>query len=101
MKKNICLIAIASVAVLLGADAAFAEEAGNASDYLTPIGIALTMGVAALGGTLSQGKAVSSALEAIGRNPSSGGEVFLPLILGMAFIESLVILSFVIAFSML
>ncbi|MCL4125779.1 UNVERIFIED_CONTAM: hypothetical protein GTU68_019367 [Idotea baltica] len=59
------------------------------------------MGVAALGGTLSQGKAVSSALEAIGRNPSSGGEVFLPLILGMAFIESLVILSFVIAFSML
>lgn len=100
MKRNICLIVLATiVALVFGVDAAFAEG-GETSSALAPIGIGLTMGVAALGGTLGQGKAVASALEAIGRNPSSGGEVFLPLILGMAFIESLVILSFVIAFSM-
>ncbi len=99
MKKYMYVVLFAAMAVFFGAEVVLAEG-GEASSSLTPIGIGLTMGVAALGGTLSQGKAITAALEAIGRNPSASGEVFLPLILGLAFVESLVILSFVIAFGM-
>lgn len=59
---------------------------------------AITIGLATLGGTMAQGKAASAALEGIARNPEAQGKIFTPMILGMALIESLVILGFVIAF---
>jgi F-type H+-transporting ATPase subunit c len=59
---------------------------------------ALAIGLAALGGTMAQGKAAAAALEGIARNPEAQGKIFTPMILGMALIESLVILGFVIAF---
>ena len=59
---------------------------------------AIAIGMAALGGTMAQGKVASSALEGIARNPEAQGKIFTPMILGMALIESLVILGFVIAF---
>lgn len=65
---------------------------------LIAIAAALTIGLAALGGTSAQGKVASSALEGIARNPEAQGKIFTPMILGMALIESLVILGFVIAF---
>ena len=61
------------------------------------VGAGLAIGLAALGGTMGQGKAVSAALDSIGRNPSASGKIFVPMILGLALVESLVILSFVIA----
>jgi F-type H+-transporting ATPase subunit c len=81
---------------------AFAEgaEAAAKSD-LYAIAAAIAIGVAAFGGTFAQGKAVSSALESIGRNPSASGNLFVPMLLGLAFIESLVVLAFVIAQSLL
>ncbi len=74
---------------------AFAED-GSGKGFIA-IGAGIAIGVAALGGTLGQGKTVSAALEAIGRNPSASGKVFVPMILGLALIESLVIVSFVVA----
>jgi len=65
---------------------------------LIAIGAAIAIGMAALGGTLAQGKAASAALEGIARNPEAQGKIFTPMLLGMALIESLVILGFVIAF---
>ena len=62
------------------------------------IAAAVAIGLAALGGTMAQGKAASAALEGIARNPEAQGKIFTPMILGMALIESLVILGFVIAF---
>ncbi len=59
---------------------------------------AITIGLAALGGTTAQGKAASAALEGIARNPEAQGKIFTPMIRAMALIESLVILGFVIAF---
>ena len=59
---------------------------------------AISIGLAALGGTIAQGKAASAALEGIARNPEAQDKIFTPMILGMALIESLVILGFVIAF---
>ena len=88
---------VIAVAIVVGADPAFAGEGASGGGLYLPIGVGITMGLAAIGGTLSQGKAVSAALEAIGRNPSAGGSLLLPMIVGLVFIESLVIFAFVIA----
>jgi F-type H+-transporting ATPase subunit c len=94
-------IAAVAVAALTPLAAAVAEETqGGASSSFGPIGAGLAIGVAALGGALGQGKVVGSMLESFGRNPSVGGKLLVPMILGMALIESLVILAFVIAFRM-
>lgn len=59
---------------------------------------AIVLGIAALGGALAQGKATSSALEGIARNPEAKSLIQTPMIIGLALIESLVIYAFVIAF---
>lgn len=96
------LAKILSLATLLSPAAAFAQEAHTAGaiEYL-PIGAALAIGLAALGGTLAQGKAISSALESIARNPSASGDLKPLMILGLVFIESLVIFSFVVSYLLL
>jgi len=65
-------------------------------------GLALTTGFvvtfAAIAGSLSQARAISSALEATARQPEAGGRLFTLMILGLAFIESLTIYALVISF---
>lgn len=80
---------------------AVAEETqAGAASSLVPVGAGLAIGVAVLGGALGQGKVVGSMLESFGRNPSVGGKLLTPMMIGMVLIESLVILAFVIAFRM-
>lgn len=90
------------VAATLGATlapvaSAFAEEATSGSSPLGPIGAGLAIGSAVIGGALGQGRAVGAMLESFGRNPSVGGKLLAPMLIGMALIESLVILAFVVA----
>jgi F-type H+-transporting ATPase subunit c len=59
-------------------------------------GIAIGLGV--LGGALGQGRAAAAALEGISRNPGASTRIFTPMIIGLALIESLVLLAFLIAF---
>ena len=54
--------------------------------------------MAALGGALAQGRAASAALEGIARNPGASTQIFTPMLLGLAFIESLVLFTLLIAF---
>jgi F-type H+-transporting ATPase subunit c len=56
--------------------------------------IAIAAGLAAQG----QGKVASAACEALGRNPAARPGIQLALILGLAFIESLVLFALVIIF---
>ncbi len=56
--------------------------------------IALAAGLAALG----QGKVAASACEALGRNPAARPGIMVFLIVGLAFIESLVLFTFLIIF---
>jgi F-type H+-transporting ATPase subunit c len=84
----------------LGASLAFAEDASTAShsvDVYASLASALAIGIAVLGGSLGQAKTATAALEAIGRNPSAQGKIFVPMIIGLALIESLVLYAFVIA----
>ena len=90
--------------LLLISSPVFAQEgaAGAASGSLAKgligLGAGLAIGLAALGGGIGQGRAAGSSLEGISRNPGATDKMFVPYILGLAFIESLVLYAFVIAF---
>jgi F-type H+-transporting ATPase subunit c len=89
------VIAVPAVALAQGADAA-----ANRFDSNSMLGLAaaIAIGLAALGGTTAQGKAVAAAVEGIARQPSAAPRIQTPMILGLALIESLVLFAFVIAF---
>jgi len=95
--KNIFRKLIVLAPALLLPAISFASEGGSEGGY-GPIGAALAIGMAALGGTLGQGKALSAGLEGIARNPQAN--IFIPMVVGLALIESLVILSWLIANSL-
>ena len=83
-----------AAAMLAFVDPAYASDGGSwSSEGLAALGI----GIAAFGGAMGQGKAISAALESIGRNPGAAGQMFLPWLLALVLIESLVIYAFVIA----
>ena len=97
--KRTALFATTLVAALAPVANAVAEDAAAAAGSpLGPIGAGLAIGLAVIGGGIGQGKAVGAMLESYGRNPSVGGKLLAPMLIGMALIESLVILAFVIAF---
>lgn len=62
------------------------------------ISASLAIGIAALGGSIGQGRVASSAMEGIARNPEAASKVMTPMIIALALIESLVIYALVIAF---
>lgn len=99
MKFSSLLSAVAMMAV---SGAAFAQggegAAASSGAGLVAIGSALAMGLAAIGATSGQGKAAGSALEGIARNPGSRDQVFVPLLLSLAFIEFPALLGFIVAF---
>ena len=101
MSKRI-LVPIAALAALLVPTLALAAPAAEGAEQPANMGVAIAMalaiGLAAHGGGLGQGRAVAAALEGICRNPNSSSTVFTPMLLGLAFIESLVIFALVIAF---
>ncbi|NBU20565.1 hypothetical protein EBS43_03980 [bacterium] len=93
------LLILGTVFMSFGATAAFAEEAASAVavDPYASLASALAISIAVLGGAFGQAKTAAAALEAIGRNPSAQNKVFVPMIIGLALIESLVLYAFVIA----
>lgn len=70
------------------------------TNAMIALAAAIAIGAGALGGTFGQGKAASAALEGIARNPGAQNKIFVPMILALALIESLVILTFVVANSL-
>ena len=66
-------------------------------DYQAMLGLAapLALGMAAIGSGLGIGRAVGSAMEAIGRQPEAAGKIQVAMIIGAAFIEALTIYAFV------
>ena len=57
----------------------------------------LAIALSAMFGALGQAKAVAAALEAIGRNPEAQPKIQMVMIIGLAFIESLVLYALFIA----
>ena len=84
-----------ALAVLCFAVPAFADG-GSAAISLVPIGAGVGMALAAGLCGLGQGKAAASACESLARNPGARGGIMIFMILGLAFIESLSLITFVI-----
>lgn len=99
MMKRAVLSVAGFATTLLTASVAFAQEAGGVlspgDGGLLAIAIALGIGLAAFAGALGQARTAAAALEGIARNPNAAGNVMVPLILGLAFIESLVLFTWV------
>lgn len=66
-------------------------------DYQTALSFALPIAVsiAAIGSGLGLGRAVGSAMEAMGRQPEAAGKIQTGMIIGAAFIEALTIYALV------
>ena len=102
MKKVI----LGTLATLFAAAPAMAQEAAAAASSghglsdkaLYALGAGILLGMAALGGTLAQGKVGSAAMDGIARNPQAGKDMFTPMIIALALIESLVVLSWLMAY---
>ena len=101
-KMALRLVSFAAPFVLTAT--AFAQDAAAEAENLATaiagraLAAGLAIGIAAFGCGLGQGRAATAALEGIARNPNASGKILVPLILGLALIESLCIYALVIAF---
>lgn len=90
------------LAAMLLATPAFAQakvaNGGSPAGQWVPLAAGLGMALAAGLCGLGQGRATASATEALARNPGARPGIFIFLILGLAFIESLALFTFVIIF---
>ena len=98
--------ALGVLGVLAAAGAAVAAEAERASLDASGLGIAtlamvIGMGIAAAGCGIGQGLGLKGACEGIARNPEASNKLMNAMLLGLAFIESLAIYTFVICLILL
>jgi F-type H+-transporting ATPase subunit c len=97
MKKTLLIMT-----TLMAALPAFAAEgeAATGGSGMFALAAAVAISVAALGGALAQGRVGATAMEGIARNPQAQKAMFVPMIIALALIESLVIYALVIAFQL-
>ena len=105
IRKFGMVISAAAIVLLVSPLMAMAQEAAAAGGGGSPLRAGLIalaanigIGIAAFGSAIGQGRMVASAMESIGRNPNSAGQIFTPMIIGLAFIEALTLYALVIAF---
>ena len=87
-----------TLATLLAAVPAFAQDAAASGDYgLYAIGAGIALGLAVIGGGLGQGKIGAAAMDGIARNPQASGSLFVPMIIALVFVETLILFTWVVA----
>ena len=99
MKRNLIRLSIGALMVLGSALTALAQTPGAAESSnkgLGYIGAVIGFGIAAGLCGLGQGRVAAAACEGLARNPGAYKGVPLPLILGLVFIETLVIFTLVV-----
>jgi len=96
----LALLVVAAASVASAAEEGAAAAGAGAGSVKTMIALAAGFGIAiaSFGGALGQARAIAAGLEGIARNPSAQPKIFIPMIVGLALIESLVIYTLVIAF---
>ena len=98
MKKTLFVLLLV---LLLGtlATPVFAAEAEGEGGLGMGIGLAiLGLGIAAGGGAVGQGRAAGEAVSGMARNPGAADRIQTTLLLGLAFMESLVIFTWVMVY---
>ena len=94
------MLALAVMAVPAMAQGGIQANADTTAAYKA-IAAGLGFGIAAGLGALGQGKVGAAAVEGAARNPGAAGTIQTLMIIGLALIESLVLLALVIVFAKL
>ncbi len=98
------------VLFLMSAVPAFAEQAASSTaktagelSYYLVIGVAIiiAMSFAVIGGALGQGRVIVGAIKGISKNDKAAGKIMIPMVVGLAFIESLMIYVLVVGLILL
>jgi F-type H+-transporting ATPase subunit c len=91
---------LAAILLFLTATPAFAQDQGGGMGSTNWVAITsgFAMAIASSFCGLAQGRAAAAAAEGMARNPGATAAIRLALILGLAFIESLALYTFVIIF---
>jgi F-type H+-transporting ATPase subunit c len=101
MVRKVCIVLFVAAMTLAVPLLLFAQEETKGLEAEVKQMIALAagfgLGIAAFGGAIGQSRAISSALDSIGRNPGAAPRIVTPMIIGLAMIESLVIYSLVVS----
>ena len=97
---TVTALVLASPLLAIAQESAAAAATGKnpVSAGLIAIAANIGIGIAAFGSALGQGRMAASAMESIGRNPNSATPIFVPMIIGLAFIEALTLYALVIAY---
>ena len=72
------------------------EATGDNSIFGKAVGAGIVVGLAALGGTIAMGVATAKASESISRQPEAEGKIRSTFMLGLVFIETVVIYALII-----
>jgi F-type H+-transporting ATPase subunit c len=96
MKKAAVVTVVALLAIMILAPAAFAQDTAQTTGTGKALGamaVAIGMGAAAFGCGLGQGRIASAACEGMARNPGAAGPIRAAMILGLVFVETLVLFT--------
>jgi F-type H+-transporting ATPase subunit c len=93
----VAAVMVPGVALAADAPAATGDWVGPFAVIAAGLGMALAAGLCALG----QGRAVASAVDAMGRQPGAAARIQTAMIIGLALIESLAIYTLVVAMILL
>jgi len=98
--RKLMIVIFALLAIMMMTMPAYAQGGDAAAPVnLVPIAAGFGIAIAAGLGGLGQGKVGAAACEAMARNPAARPAIQVALILGLAFIESLVLFTLVIIFA--
>jgi F0F1-type ATP synthase membrane subunit c/vacuolar-type H+-ATPase subunit K len=89
------------VATMLTSFSAFAEESAHAAGgagalWSSPLAVGLGIALAVIGAATAQGRIGAAFMEGVSRNPAAQKSMFVPLILSLVFVETLVLFTFLI-----
>jgi F-type H+-transporting ATPase subunit c len=98
MKKLFIVLVLVSffaIPALAAEESAAAQASGGVKWGV--LAAAFAIGIVGFAGALGQGKAIVAACDGLARNPGAAGPIRTTLLLGLAFIESIVIYALLIA----
>lgn len=101
MKQRIGIFTVLLVLVVVSWSPVYAQAPGEGAETLDIHWLALAMAIAAAGCGYAQSKALTAGCEGVSRNPGSADTVRFFIILGLAFIEFLALLTFVVVLFLL
>ena len=85
---------------LFGAFSGFAEEGHAASAgaalWSSPLAVGLGIALAVIAAATAQGRIAAAFMEGVSRNPGAQKSMFVPLIIALAFVETLVLFTFLV-----